>query len=278
MAVPKEAQRFIGFQQRENQVEDDLRFELLEREGYFVIERVLDEAFLREVRERMGRIWDAQLEEYGESLLERIGDYGVMRAMMDVDPFFLQLVRHPKIFPYVEATVGATSILHLQNGVVAHPDRPHNQGRYHRDFPKDFLPSKIISFNTFIAVDDFNEETGGTWVVPGTHRFESLPSDDYVQAHEKQLSMPAGSVLFFDSMLWHRGGVNYSSQIRRGMNHQFTRPFIKQQLDYPVIMKGKVDLESPVAQTLGMWAIPPKSVAEYRVSDPKLRTYRGGQG
>ncbi len=32
----KEAQRFIGFQQRENQSEDDRRFELLEREGYFV--------------------------------------------------------------------------------------------------------------------------------------------------------------------------------------------------------------------------------------------------
>jgi ectoine hydroxylase-related dioxygenase (phytanoyl-CoA dioxygenase family) len=135
-----------------------------------------------------------------------------------------------------------------------------------------------LSFNTFIALDDFNEETGGTWVVPGTHRFEILPSEEYVESYQKQLSMPAGSVLFFDSMLWHRGGVNYSSRIRRGMNHQFTRPFIKQQLDYPVIMKGKVDLESPIAQTLGMWAIPPRSVAEYRVSDPKKRTYRAGQG
>ena len=278
MAVPKEAQRFVGFQQREIQAEDDRRFELLEREGYFVIERVLDDGFLQETRERMDRIWQAQLDAYGEELLERIGDYGVMRAMMEVDPFFLQLIRHPSIFPYVEATVGPTAILHLQNGVVAHPDRPHNQGRYHRDFPKDFLPSRILSFNTFIALDDFNEETGATWVVPGTHRFETLPSEEYVESYQKQLSMPAGSVLFFDSMLWHRGGVNYSPRIRRGMNHQFTRPFIKQQLDYPVIMKGKVDLESPIAQTLGMWAIPPRSVAEYRVSDPKKRTYRAGQG
>jgi len=278
MAVPKEAQRFIGFQQRENQGEDDHRFELLEREGYFVIERVFDEEFLEDTRERMDRIWEAQLEKYGEELLERIGDYGVMRAMMEADPFFLQFIRHPTIFEHVEATVGPTAILHLQNGVVAHPDRPHNQGRYHRDFPKDFLPTKLLSFNAFIAVDDFDEQTGGTWVVPGTHRFESLPSEDYVRAYGKQLTMPAGSVLFFDSMLWHRGGVNYSSKIRRGMNHQFTRPFIKQQLDYPTIMKGKVDLGSPVAQTLGMWAVPPKSVAEYRVSNPKKRTYRAGQG
>lgn len=278
MTVPKEAQRFIGFQQRENESEDERRFELLEREGYFVIERVFDDGFLQETRERMSQIWDAQLAQYGEEFLERIGDHGVIRAMMEIDPFFLEYIRHPTIFRYVEATVGPTAILHLQNGVVAHPDRPHNQGRYHRDFPKNFLPSKIISFNAFVAVDDFNEQTGGTWVVPGTHRFESLPSEEYVQGYEKQLSMPAGSVLFFDSMLWHRGGVNYSSSIRRGINHQFTRPFIKQQLDYPVIMKGKVDLESPIAQTLGMWSITPKSVSEYRVSDAKMRTYRTGQG
>ncbi len=278
MTVPKEAQRFIGFQQRENEGADDHRLELLEREGFFVVEQVFDEGFLRETRERMDRIWESQLEEYGEELLERIGDYGVMRAMMEIDPFFLLLVRHPAIFHYVEKTVGPTAILHLQNGVVAHPDRPHNQGRYHRDFPKDFLPTKLLSFNAFVALDDFDEQTGGTWVVPGTHRFESLPSEEYVRAYETQLTMPAGSVAFFDSMLWHRGGVNHSSKIRRGMNHQYTRPFIKQQLDYPTIMRGKVDLESPVAQTLGMWAVPPKSVAEYRVSDPAKRTYRAGQG
>ena len=135
MTVPKETQRFIGSQQRENESEAERRFELLERDGYFVIEHVFDDGFLQETRERMSRIWDAQLAQYGEELLERIGDHGVMRAMMEVDPFFLEYIRHPTIFRYVEATVGPTAILHLQNGVVAHPNRPHNQGRYHRDFP-----------------------------------------------------------------------------------------------------------------------------------------------
>ena len=84
--------------------------------------------------------------------------------------------------------------------------------------------------------------------------------------------------MFFDSTLWHKGGDNLTKKIRRAINHQYTRPFIKQQLDYPVIMNQKVDMESKLAQKLGMWTIPPKSVDEYRVTDPKLRTYRGGQG
>ena len=59
---------------------------------------------------------------------------------------------------------------------------------------------------------------------------------------------------------------------------QWTKPFIKQQLDYPVMMNNIIDKESKLAQKLGMWTIPPKSVEQYRVTDPKLRTYRGGQG
>ena len=43
-------------------------------------------------------------------------------------------------------------------------------------------------------------------------------------------------------------------------------------------MSQKVNMETKLAQKLGMWTIPPKSVDEYRVTDPKLRTYRGGQG
>lgn len=278
MGGGKGDQKFVGFERSRVESERDRNLELLARDGFFVLEGALTGALLKETRERMDAIWTAQLEEYGAELLERVGDYGVMRAMMAADPFFLKFIRHDIIFDYVGATVGDTAILHLQNGVVAQPDRPHNQGRYHRDFPKNFIASRLVSFNAFIALDDFTEETGGTWVVPGTHRFEALPSEDYVASHEIQLSMPAGSILCFDSMLWHKGGVNRSAAVRRGMNHQFTRPFIKQQLDYPVIMSGKVDLESPIAQTLGMWAVPPKSVAEYRVSDPKKRTYRAGQG
>ena len=90
--------------------------------------------------------------------------------------------------------------------------------------------------------------------------------------------MPAGSLIVFDSMLWHSGGYIFTASVRRAFNQQYTRPFIKQQLDYPALLKGKVDLESDLAQTLGMWSIPPKNVDEFRVSDPSKRTYRAGQG
>jgi ectoine hydroxylase-related dioxygenase (phytanoyl-CoA dioxygenase family) len=84
-------------------------------------------------------------------------------------------------------------------------------------------------------------------------------------------------VVVFDSLLIHCAGSNRSSSPRRGVNHQYTRPFIKQQMDYPALLRGSVDPESPLAQTLGFWSVPPRSVDEFRV-DPTLRTYRQGQG
>jgi len=114
--------------------------------------------------------------------------------------------------------------------------------------------------------------------VPGSHKFISMPSEKYIQSRSIQLLAEPGSVIFFDSLLWHRSGQNKSSDVRRGINHQYTKPFIKQQIDYPHFLQGKVNTESRLAQTLGFWSIPPKSVDEFRVDDPTKRTYRKGQG
>jgi ectoine hydroxylase-related dioxygenase (phytanoyl-CoA dioxygenase family) len=151
------------------------------------------------------------------------------------------------------------------------------QARYHRDFAKDFVADKVLSLNAMIAVDPFNGETGGTWVVPGTHRSAEVPSMRYLDAHAVQVEAAAGSILFFDSLLIHKAGGNRSASLRRAINHQYTRPFIKQQLDYAGMFRGQVDPESRFAQVIGTWTMPPRDVAEYRV-DPDKRTYRGGQG
>src|SRR5437764_562426 len=90
-------------------------------------------------------------------------------------------------------------------------------------------------------------------------------------------SVRRGSVVIFDSMLVHRAGTNRSNAPRRAVNHQYTRPFVKQQMDLAHMMRGRVDPESRLAQVLGLWSVPPKSLEEFRV-DPPRRTYRAGQG
>jgi ectoine hydroxylase-related dioxygenase (phytanoyl-CoA dioxygenase family) len=271
-------QDFRGLEKTELRSQLEYELEQLARTGYFLVENVFSDSELSAIRGKIDAIWAHQVAKYGEEHLKAIGDWGIVREMMGADPYFFDLIVRPEILERVAATVGETAILHLQNGIVLHPGQQHNQARFHKDFPKDFLSTKILSFNAFIVVDDFTEKTGGTWLVPGSHKSADMPSLRYMDEKKVQLIAKAGSILFFDSTLWHKSGSNLSEHPRRAINQQYTRPFIKQQLDYPAVLKGKVDMESKLAQTLGLWALPPKGVDEYRVTDPRLRTYRAGQG
>ena len=100
----------------------------------------------------------------------------------------------------------------------------------------------------------------------------------FIKETELQITAPAGSIIFFDSLIWHKGGENRTSKTRKAINQQYTRPFIKQQLDYPKMLNNLVDLETKLAQKIGLWSVPPKGVESYRVKDPSLRSYRSGQG
>ena len=269
---------YVGLKKTKVADEFEANLEALDRLGYFLLPSVFSTEELGEIRQKMDQIWDNQLKQYGAELLGEIGDEGQIRAMMLEDEKFFDLILNAQIFQYVAAVIGETAILHLQNGIVLFPSKKHNQSRFHKDFPKDFQSSKLLSLNAFVLIDDFDEKTGGTWLVPGSHKFEEMPSDGFLKKHSVQVIEKAGSVLIFDSLLWHRGGENRSNRVRRGINHQYTRPFIKQQLNYPELLSDKVDPESKLAQVLGFWSVPPKSLDEFRASDPKLRTYRPGQG
>jgi ectoine hydroxylase-related dioxygenase (phytanoyl-CoA dioxygenase family) len=190
---------------------------------------------------------------------------------------FARLIRHPLTLELLVRTVGETAILHLINGILAFPGQTSNQTSLHRDFAKPFSSDKLLSINTLWILDAFTPETGATWVLPHTHQIAYTPSDAYIQQHAIQLSAPAGSLLVFDSRLYHRGGTNTSGAPRRSLNLQYTRPFIKQQINLAELLHDRVDPDSALAQTLGMWSVPPPSLRAFRVP-PAQHTYRAGQG
>lgn len=245
--------------------------------GYSIVENVLDLEQCQIWAEKLDRLNKSQIDTYGAQRLAQLGEGGTIRGPMRQDADFLALVRHPRTWPVVDRVIGATAILHLQNGIVLEPRAEHHQSAFHRDFAKDIISERPLSLNVLFTIDDFTAETGGTWWVPHTHRISAFPSLRYLTENAVQVDVPAGSAIFFDSMLVHRAGENRSSLPRRGINHQYTRPFVKQQMDYPTLLRDVVDPESPLAQALGFWSVPPRSVDEYRV-DPERRTYRQGQG
>ena len=97
--------------------------------------------------------------------------------------------------------------------------------------------------------------------------------------HAVPVEAPPGSLLIFDSTLWHAAGRNTSGHDRLAINHQFTRSFIKQQVDY-VRALGPALIEAQPARTqqlLGWYTRVVTSLDEYyRPSAERL--YRKNQG
>lgn len=271
---------YQSYQDSEKRIlRDDLDrlLEELDIRGYATVERILPESVVDDLNRRLDAVWRQQCDEVGPEVLRENGEWGICRALLAYDMTFTQLVRHPLTMALLARTVGETAILHLINGIIAFPRQPSNQLLFHRDFAKPFTSDRLLSLNTFWLLDDFTSECGATWFVPHSHRLSYTPSDPYLNRHAEQLDAPRGSVVVFDSRIYHRGSENTSLFPRRALNLQYTRPFVKQQINLADLLQGQVDSDSPLAQTLGMWAAPPSSVPQFRVP-PARRTYRPGQG
>ena len=251
--------------------------------GYAVVEGVLGESFLTRTREAMYRCQKDIVRDIGDERLGRAGELGILRLMMRYEPHFFEFLALPEVLAVVDGTVSPTAILHLQNGFIL-PSAQSIEGRgrfqttYHQDFPR-VLGGYLASINVFFAIDEFTETNGATWVIPGTQQTETAPAADVQEAKGVSLSCPAGSMIVFDSTLWHAAGRNVSGRDRLAINHQFTRSFLKQQLDYVRALGDKAVLRLPprTQQLLGWYTRVPTSLDEYyRPSDQRL--YRGGQG
>jgi len=86
-------------------------------------------------------------------------------------------------------------------------------------------------------------------------------------------------MIVFDSTLWHAGGRNTSGKDRLAVNQQFTRSYVKQQIDYVRALGEAAILALPARsqQLLGWYTRVVTSLDEY-YRPPAERLYRSGQG
>lgn len=251
--------------------------------GVAIVEDAVDPSMIDETRDALYRVRDRIVADVGHERLQLAGELGVLRLMMKYDPFFLRYLALPAILEIVDRIVSPTAILHLQNGFILPsqpPDQPADvfQTRFHRDFPR-VMGGFVASVNVMVAVDPFTPERGATWVVPGAHQRDSAPTDAFMAAAAVSADCPAGSLVVFDSTLWHRAGHNTSGADRLAINHQFTRAYFKQQIDYVRALGANVVEAQPARtqQLLGWYTRVVTSLDEYYQPEDK-RLYRRGQG
>jgi ectoine hydroxylase-related dioxygenase (phytanoyl-CoA dioxygenase family) len=220
--------------------------------GYAVIPSLFSPAELAEWRNKIDCVYQQQETEFSRDALMRIQDLDICRAPLLYDFEFMQLAAHPLVLSIIKQFLGEWFILNLQNAIINRPHQIHHQSAWHRDLPyQNWVCSRPLAISVLVAIDEFSEATGGTNLIPLTHKIAHMPSDDYIAANKIVMSVPAGSVIVFDAMLFHRGGANHSTHVRRAVNHMYTIPIMKQQYDFPRALGERPDLDGETARLLG---------------------------
>jgi ectoine hydroxylase-related dioxygenase (phytanoyl-CoA dioxygenase family) len=170
---------------------------------------------------------------------------------------------------------------YILNGInaVIHARQEHPYlSNIHRDV-RTFQTDTKTLLQMIVTLDDFHALNGATYFLSGSHKKELKPEDSYFYENADRAITPKGSIILFDSNLWHAAGENFTSSLRRALTLGFTRPFIKQQMDYPRFLGygfGE-SLNPNLRQVIGYNARVPESLTEY-YQPPHLRMYQRDQG
>lgn len=246
--------------------EVELHAEEIRINGYTVLPGVLDQNMVRLLAGRLDDVYQVQIEEIGGAAnLRAIKDEHIVRLPLGYDEAFLVPATHPDILALIALLLGDYYILLMQNGVINPPGDKTFQAAWHRDLNyQHFTSSRPLAISVLYCLDDFSEESGGTRVLPGTHKVEAFPSDRFLRSYDLGINASAGSAIVFDAMLFHRGGHNKSASPRRGLNHVYGLPLLKQQINIPDMLEGRYSEDVPIRRLLGYDSNPAESVLSWR--------------
>ena len=205
----------------------------LDVNGYLPIEEVLTQEQIANMIRRLDKLAALEGEEAGKELHQEGGTIRVSN-LVNKGPMFEIGFSHPRVLAAIQHVIGPRFKLSSLDCRMALPGQGHQA--FHADWRSGVEPGDYYVCNSMWLLDDFRVENGATRVVPGSHRSGKHPKDaleDAAQRHpeEIQLIAPAGTVIVFNSHLWHAGGLNQTDSRRHGMLAYYCRRDQKQLTD-----------------------------------------------
>jgi ectoine hydroxylase-related dioxygenase (phytanoyl-CoA dioxygenase family) len=240
----------------------ELKYDQLYDKGFQIIPDVLNENEVSDYKQRIVDVYKKQVNDFGIEKIRLIKEENVARSPFLYDSEFQNLFYNDLSIKIVSEILGDHAILSLQNAIFIPGGQSHHQSFYHRDIIyQEFTSSKPLAINLYYCLDDYNEETGGTSFIPTSHRKEKATNFK----NEEIPNVKAGSIILFDSMVFHKAGTNRISKSRFGINNMFSLPFIKQQINYPYLL-GKRRGDAILDRLLGFDSREFLSVIDFRES------------
>ncbi len=100
-------------------------------------------------------------------------------------------------------------------------------------------PTEPQGMNFAWLLDEFTADNGATEVVPGSH-LETDTDPTTLSARAIPVVAPAGTMMVFESRLYHRTGCNRSHAPRAGLFGWFTKPIYRTQENWFLSLDQKI--------------------------------------
>lgn len=190
----------------------------------------------------------------------------------------LELLEETTVSPLLEAYFQGKYILNTMGLSQIPAGGSVYTQKIHRDV-RTFTGSLKLWINTLIMLDDSTSENGATWLLEGSHKTPDKPKLEYFYKHAIRAVGKAGDVLIFDANVWHAAGENATKNARQIITPFFSKPYIKQQLDYPRAFGPDFarTISPHLQQMLGYKSLTPISLNEFYQEDEN-RFYKSDQG
>lgn len=212
--------------------------------------------------------------------IDAVTDGTVHHLLTSNSPLYIELLQllcdSPK-YEFIKKYFNGNCIVNSYGGVINLKSKPSYVANIHRDI-RFFSGDFPLMLNMLIMIDDFTLENGATYLLAKSHLYDSKPSvDDFYKNSDRAVGKK-GDILFFNSNLWHAAGINNTDIERRAITITFTKPFMKQQLDYSraIGYDEIVKLPEEIQQLLGYFSRIPSNLEEW-YQKPENRFYRPGQ-
>jgi ectoine hydroxylase-related dioxygenase (phytanoyl-CoA dioxygenase family) len=202
----------------------------LKRDGYTIVENLLDATTLAEVRAGVAPLMGRHR---GRNPFEGLTTERVY-TLVGRGAVFERIAADETVLALAGHFLAPHFLLSAAQAIQIHPGEA-EQGLHTDDsFYKVARPRAALSVSMICAIDDFTAENGATLIVPGSHTWGTIDQSSLAkaQAEKRSVVMKAGSAIVFPGTLVHGGGANKSNAPRLAITYQYCEGWLRQQENF----------------------------------------------
>ena len=250
--------------------------EQIELNGYAIVEKVLNKSKIKKIKSEIDSLYNKEIKNFGFKKLKKINDLGVVRS-----PYLSSNTIANEIFSKFVLSVNEIFfkeqyILHVNRAIVNSKKFTHATSVWHREPPyQNFTTNDPVALTFVHFINKNSKKNGGLKILKSSHKWPTFPSENFVFRNSEIPEIKEGSLLIFDSALFHAASNNNFST-RRTLVTIFSSPLFKQQINLSKIvdLKKKHNYLKKIKNIkfiLGLTTNPMYSDEEYRSKKLKMK-------